>query len=129
MQINRIRSQGAGTSRRSEKDMAVNIQSVGVIGAGQMGNGIAHVCALAGYSVLLNDVSPDRIKARLATVKGNLARQVGSGKIAEAERAAAFGRISAAESYDGLADADLIIEAAVEDETIKREILRNLSKV
>ena len=56
--------------------MAVNIKTVGVIGAGQMGNGIAHVCSLAGYSVMLNDVSPDRIKAGMATINGNMARQV-----------------------------------------------------
>ena len=57
--------------------MALNIKNVGVIGAGQMGNGIAHVCALAGYSVMLNDVSGDRIKAGMATINGNMARQVG----------------------------------------------------
>ena len=66
--------------------MAINIQTVGVIGAGQMGNGIAHVCALAGYSVLLNDVSPDRIKAGMATINGNMARQVGKKSISEDDR-------------------------------------------
>ena len=59
------------------------IQNVGVIGAGQMGNGIAHVCALAGYSVMFNDVSPDRIKEALATINGNMARQVGNKRISE----------------------------------------------
>ena len=56
--------------------MAVNIQTIGVVGAGQMGNGIAHVCALAGFDVMLNDVAPDRIKASLATINGNMAKQV-----------------------------------------------------
>ena len=58
----------------------MNIRKVGIIGAGQMGNGIAHVCALAGYDVLLNDTAKDRIEAALATINGNLARQVKSGK-------------------------------------------------
>ena len=56
------------------KNVAVDIKNVGVIGAGQMGNGIAHVCALAGYSVMLNDVAPDRIKAAMATINGNMAQ-------------------------------------------------------
>src|ERR1700751_640124 len=84
------------------KNMAVTIQSVGVIGAGQMGNGIAHVCALAGYSVLLNDVSPDRIKAGMATINGNMARQVGKKVIAEDDRKSALARIKPAEKYDAL---------------------------
>jgi hypothetical protein len=71
--------------------MTGKIETVGVIGAGQMGNGIAHVCALAGYEVLLHDVSTDRIEAGLATINGNMARQVSSGKITEAERQAALG--------------------------------------
>ena len=61
--------------------MAGKIKKVGVVGAGQMGNGIAHVCALAGYDVLLNDVNVERIKAGLATINGNLARQVSKGTI------------------------------------------------
>ncbi len=86
------------------------IRKIGVIGAGQMGNGIAHVCALAGYDVLLNDVSRDRIEAALATVNGNLARQVKSGKIDEAARTKALKRILAAEKFDHLEDCDLVIE-------------------
>jgi len=66
--------------------MALNIKSVGVIGAGQMGNGIAHVCALAGYSVMLNDVAGDRIKAGLATITGNMARQVSKKIISDDDR-------------------------------------------
>ena len=61
--------------------MAATMTKIGVIGAGQMGNGIAHVCALAGYTVLLNDVSEERVQAGLATIDGNLARQVASGRI------------------------------------------------
>jgi 3-hydroxybutyryl-CoA dehydrogenase len=100
----------------------MQIKKVGVIGAGQMGNGIAHVCALAGYEVGLNDVARDRIEAGLATINGNLARQVRSGKITEADREAALKRIKGVPSYEGFGDTDLVIESAVEDEQIKRKI-------
>ena len=73
--------------------MAVDIKTVGVIGAGQMGNGIAHVCALAGYAVMLNDVAPDRIKSGMATINGNMTRQVSKKAITEEERKAALGLI------------------------------------
>jgi 3-hydroxybutyryl-CoA dehydrogenase len=109
--------------------MAHNIRKVGVIGAGQMGNGIAHVCALAGFDVLLNDVSSDRIKAAIATVNGNMARQVTRNRIAEGERQAALQRISPAEKFDALADCDLVIEAATEKEDVKRKILTALCPV
>jgi 3-hydroxybutyryl-CoA dehydrogenase len=98
------------------------IRKIGVIGAGQMGNGIAHVCALGGLDVLLNDLSPDRIKAGLATINGNMARQVGRGLVSEEQRQAALGRIGAAETYDALADCALVIESAVEKEDIKKKI-------
>ena len=70
------------------------IAKVGIIGAGQMGGGIAHVAALAGYDVLLHDLSPDRIEAGIATISGNMARQVHSGKLEDGIRSAALGRIS-----------------------------------
>ena len=108
--------------------MVTKLSRIGVVGAGQMGNGIAHVCALSGYQVLLNDISGERIKAGLATISGNMARQVSSGKISATERTAALGRIAPAEDYPALADADLVIEAAVEDEAVKRDILANVSK-
>jgi 3-hydroxybutyryl-CoA dehydrogenase len=107
-------------------EMATKLNKVGVIGAGQMGNGIAHVCALAGYKVLLNDVSEERIQAGLATIDGNLARQVASGRIQEAERKAAMGKIEAAPSLDALADVDLAIESATENETVKHKIFAEL---
>jgi 3-hydroxybutyryl-CoA dehydrogenase len=106
--------------------MAVNIQTVGVIGAGQMGNGIAHVCALAGFSVMLNDVAPDRIKAGLATINGNMARQVGKKAINDEDRKAALARIKPADKYDALADCDLVIETAIEKEEAKRKIFADL---
>jgi len=109
--------------------MAHTIRKVGVIGAGQMGNGIAHVCALAGLDVVLNDISQDRIKAAIATVNGNMARQVTRNRIAEEERHAALQRISAAEKLDALSDCDLVIEAATEKEDVKRKILAALCPV
>ena len=106
--------------------MAVNIQSVGVIGAGQMGNGIAHVCALAGFSVMLNDVSPDRIKASLATINGNMTRQVAKKLISEDDRKRALALIKPAEKYDGLSACDIVIETATEKEEVKRKIFADL---
>ncbi len=106
--------------------MAFNIQSVGVIGAGQMGNGIAHVCALAGFSVMLNDVSPDRIKDSLATINGNMTRQVAKKTITEDARKAALALIKPAEKYDAMASCDLVIETAAEKEDVKRKIYSDL---
>src|SRR5207253_11123709 len=93
----------------------MQIKSVGVIGAGQMGNGIAHVCALAGFDVSLNDLSPERIEAGLATINGNPACQVKSGKVSEAERALALKRIKIASNYEDFSSCDLVIESAIED--------------
>ncbi|HEX5509726.1 MAG TPA: 3-hydroxybutyryl-CoA dehydrogenase [Pseudolabrys sp.] len=106
--------------------MAANIQNIGVIGAGQMGNGIAQVCALAGYNVLLNDLSADRIKAGLATINGNLTRQASKKGIADEDRKGALARIKPAEKYDALAACDLVIETATEKEEVKRKIFADL---
>ncbi len=106
--------------------MALKIETVGVIGAGQMGNGIAHVCALAGYSVMLNDVSSDRIKAGMATINGNMAKQVGKKAISEDERKAAVARIKPAEKFDAMAACDIVIETAAEKEDLKRKIFSDL---
>ncbi|RUW60066.1 3-hydroxybutyryl-CoA dehydrogenase [Mesorhizobium sp. M7A.F.Ca.US.008.03.1.1] len=102
------------------------IETIGIIGAGQMGGGIAHVSALSGYKVLIYDISPDRIEKGIATISGNMARQVGSGKLEEKVRNDAMGRISAAPAMADLAGADLVIEAATEDETVKRKIYAQL---
>jgi 3-hydroxybutyryl-CoA dehydrogenase len=99
-----------------------NIETVGIIGAGQMGGGIAHVSALAGYTVLLYDVSPERIETSIATVNGHMARQVSGGKLTDAERQAALARITPVSALQDLAAADLVIEAATEDEGVKRKI-------
>jgi 3-hydroxybutyryl-CoA dehydrogenase len=109
--------------------MALQIGKIGVIGAGQMGNGIAHVSALAGYQVVLNDVSDDRLKSALATINGNLTRQAGKKAITEAQHKQALDRISASESYDALADCDFVIETAVEKEEVKRKIFHDLCAV
>ncbi|MBB6470105.1 3-hydroxybutyryl-CoA dehydrogenase [Aminobacter carboxidus] len=106
--------------------MTGKIETIGIVGAGQMGGGIAHVSALAGYSVLLYDVSLDRIEKGIATINGNLARQVASGKLEDQARKDAMARISSAPAMADLASADLVIEAATEDETIKRKIYAQL---
>jgi 3-hydroxybutyryl-CoA dehydrogenase len=106
--------------------MALHIRKIGVIGAGQMGSGIAHVCALAGFDVKLNDVSPDRLKAAIATINGNMARQVSRKRITEDERQAALKRISPADTFDAFGDCNLVIEAATEKEDVKRTIFANL---
>ena len=109
--------------------MALEIKTIGVVGAGQMGNGIAHVSALAGYNVLLNDIALERITAGLAVVEKNLKRQVSSGKITEAEKVAALKRITPAPEMKDLAPSDLIIESATEDEAVKRKILNAILPV
>ncbi|SCD23186.1 3-hydroxybutyryl-CoA dehydrogenase [Brucella inopinata] len=105
------------------------IKTVGIIGAGQMGSGIAHVCALAGYNVLLHDAAPDRLEKGIATINGNMARQVASGKLQEEQRADAMKLIRPANSMEELAGVDLAIEAATEDETIKRKIFAQLCPI
>ncbi|WP_159586066.1 3-hydroxybutyryl-CoA dehydrogenase [Chelativorans xinjiangense] len=109
--------------------MTGKIETVGIVGAGQMGSGIAHVSALAGYRVKLYDISPERIEAGIATISGNMARQVSSDKLEDKERQKALGRIAPANALEDLADCDLVIEAATEDETIKRKIFAQLCPI
>jgi 3-hydroxybutyryl-CoA dehydrogenase len=109
--------------------MAKTIKKVGVIGAGHMGSGIAHVCALAGLNVVLNDVSADRLKAALATINGNMARQVKRKRITEEQRKESLKRIIPAESIDEFSDCDFVIEAATEKEEIKRKIFAELCPI
>ena len=109
--------------------MANQIKSVGVVGAGQMGSGIAHVCAVAGYDVTVHDIASERLQEMHATISGNLARQVASGKMTEAERETALSRIKPAPEMADLAGMDLVIEAATEDETVKRKIFQQLCPV
>jgi 3-hydroxybutyryl-CoA dehydrogenase len=104
----------------------MDINKIGVIGAGQMGTGIAQVCALAGIEVALNDISEARINAGLATIAGNLARQVERRQVDPPARDAALSRIKPAPGYDAFADSDLVIEAATENEEVKRKIFSKL---
>ncbi|MBN9064100.1 MAG: NAD(P)-binding domain-containing protein, partial [Rhizobiales bacterium] len=106
--------------------MTLPLRTIGIIGAGQMGNGIAHVCALAGYEVLLHDLNEERLKAGLATINGNMARQVSRGLIDEAKRAAALEKIQPETDVAVVAQADLVIEAATENEEIKKKIFQSL---
>jgi 3-hydroxybutyryl-CoA dehydrogenase len=106
--------------------MTFNIETVGVIGAGQMGAGIAEVAAQAGMTVSLTDVAEERINAALATINGHLSRQVSKGQIDEAERRAILDRIRVASTFDKLGDCDLVIEAASENEEVKRKIFTSL---
>ncbi|MET0870121.1 MAG: 3-hydroxybutyryl-CoA dehydrogenase [Methyloceanibacter sp.] len=98
------------------------IHKIGIIGAGQMGSGIAHVIALSGYDVSLYDIAKDKVDAAIGTIDRNLARQVASGKISEDDKRKALARITYADTMGKLGEADLVIEAATEDETVKRKI-------
>ena len=104
----------------------MTISSVGIVGAGQMGNGIAHVFALAGFDVLLNDISEEQLETALETIRRNMSRQVARGKITEAEMEAALARIRTTRTLSELGPSDLIIEAATEREAIKTAIFEDL---
>jgi 3-hydroxybutyryl-CoA dehydrogenase len=106
-----------------------SLKKIGVIGAGQMGNGIAHVCALAGYDVKLNDISEDRIKTGLANINGNMQRQVSKALISESDRQTALARILPAVGFKDLTDCDLVIESASEKEDVKKKIFGELSQM
>jgi 3-hydroxybutyryl-CoA dehydrogenase len=112
-----------GEERKAEQ---MEITSVGVVGAGQMGNGIAHVFALAGYDVLINDVNAESLGKAAQTIAKNMDRQLRSGKITEADRDAALGRITTTTELPDLGRTDLVIEAATEKESIKNAIFEAL---
>ena len=105
-----------------------SIRSIGIIGAGQMGNGIAHVCALAGYDVILNDIDQGRLDAALETIEGNLARQAARNKISDVDRADTLARIRPTLELAEVGKADLVIEAATEDEALKKSIFQKLTE-
>ena len=102
------------------------IEVIGIIGAGQMGNGIAHVSSVAGYSVQLLDMDQERLDAALATIEKNMARQVRRTLLSDEDKAAALGRIQTSLDYASFGDCDIVIEAAAEDESVKREIFKTL---
>ncbi|QBY02308.1 3-hydroxybutyryl-CoA dehydrogenase [Rhodophyticola sp. CCM32] len=104
----------------------MDVQKIGIVGAGQMGNGIAHVCALAGYEVVLNDISQDMLNKAMGLIDRNLERQVSREKISAEEKSAAMGRMSTTLRLADLGPSDLIIEAATERETVKQAIFEDL---
>jgi 3-hydroxybutyryl-CoA dehydrogenase len=108
--------------KTSRETNTMPIRKIGIVGAGQMGSGIAHVVALSGYQAVINDLERDRFDAAIKAIDKNLARQVASGKINEEDRKQTLSRISFAETFSGFGDADLVIEAATEDESVKRKI-------
>jgi 3-hydroxybutyryl-CoA dehydrogenase len=103
------------------------LRRIGVIGSGQMGGGIAHVCALAGYDVVVTDINDDALQRGREAIDRNLSRQVSRGKIREEEKDAALGRIHMGLDYALFGDCDMVIEAATEKEEIKREIFKKLT--
>jgi 3-hydroxybutyryl-CoA dehydrogenase len=105
------------------------IKTIGIIGAGQMGNGIAHVAALAGMDVRLLDINEEVLKQALETIDHNMQRQVRRGMIQDPERKAALKRIKTGTDYAQLKDCDIVVEAASENEQVKREILKKLCPV
>ena len=104
----------------------MGIERIGVVGAGQMGNGIAHVCALAGYEVLMTDISEDALTAAMASVGKNMDRQVSKGLITEDEKSEGLKRIGTTLKLTDLGPTDLVIEAATERETVKQAIFEDL---
>jgi 3-hydroxybutyryl-CoA dehydrogenase len=117
---------GTQSSKAPKEQASIQIKKVGVIGAGQMGSGIAHVAALSGYDVRLNDQAMERVEQALSSINGNLGRQVSKGKLSEQQRSEAMGRILSATNFEAFADADLVIEAASEDVNVKRKIFTAL---
>jgi len=102
------------------------ISKVGIIGAGQMGSGIAHVCALAGFDVVISDISEEQLKKSVGAIEKNMARQVNKGFVSENDKKAALDRIKIGAGYALLTDRDLVIEAATENEEVKKKIFRDL---
>src|SRR5271156_2005466 len=102
------------------------IERIGVIGAGQMGTGISHVLALAGYDVMLDDVNKDALGKALERIEKNMQRQAAKGAISADLIPAALKRIHTTQTLDDLRDRELVIEAAVEDEAVKKKIFQDL---
>ena len=107
----------------------MSIERIAVVGAGHMGSGIAHVLALAGYDVVLEDINAEALDKAIAEIRHNMARQAGRALIQEAEIEPAMARIKTATNFEGFADRDLVIEAVFEDETLKRAIFQELSAI
>jgi 3-hydroxybutyryl-CoA dehydrogenase len=131
-----MRNSQSASNNGSKRDMSDaggagpgGIQRVGVIGAGQMGRGIAHVCALAGIEVVVTDANPSALEMARAAIDAGLSRQVTRGRIHEQDKAAALDRMSLVPDYAAFGDCDMVIEAATEKEDVKREIFKTLVPV
>ena len=113
-------------SEIAKKKMTDDIKAVGVIGAGQMGIGIAHVCAVSGYEVKLIDIADEAITKAMVTIEKNLSRLVAKGKLSVEEQTSAMNLIAAETDYESLKDVDLVIEAATENEEVKTKIFEKI---
>jgi 3-hydroxybutyryl-CoA dehydrogenase len=109
--------------------MALDIKKIGIIGSGQMGKGIAHVFAVAGFEVLLMDIDKDAIKKAMPSIKNSMCRLVEKKKMSDSEMQSSLNRISTNDKMGAFKDCQLVIEAATEDEQVKKEILKDLCKV
>ncbi len=107
-------------------NLTPDIHTIGVIGAGQMGGGIAHVCALAGYAVKLSDVSEEALERSIETMGGHMERQIAKGTISAQDKDAALGRIDTIVGLDAFGDCEVVIESATENEELKKDIFREL---
>ena len=116
-------------SDQSKAPVPAEFKTIGVIGAGQMGSGIAHVCALSGYHVIVQDLGQEQLDKAVEAIEHNLDRQAKRGKIAEADKDAAVARISTSTELSAFGDCELVIEAATENEEIKRSIFQKLCPV
>ncbi len=115
-------------AKRAKLDkLPAKIKKVGIIGAGQMGAGIAHVVSLAGYDVAMSDLAQERVEKAVSLIDKNMARQVTRGLIKDSDKQAALRRINYAPTYEAFSDCDVVIEAATEDESIKRKIFVELT--
>lgn len=109
--------------------MSTEIKSIGIIGAGQMGLGISHVCAASGYNVKLVDIDDAALEKAIGEIDNNLGRLVSRGKISDADKKAAMSKISTDSSFDALGNCDLVIEAATENEEIKNSIYKQVCPI
>jgi 3-hydroxybutyryl-CoA dehydrogenase len=105
----------------------MSIERIGVIGAGQMGNGIAHVLSLAGYDIVLDDINKDQLSKAVERITKNMRRQAARGLVKDDQIEAALKRIRTTTALDDLKDRDLVIEAATEDEAVKKKIFQDLT--
>ncbi len=124
--MNDTAGRAAANAAGKQSKPAITIKSVAVIGAGQMGSGIAHVSAIAGYDVLMVDISDEQLKKALAGIDKNMTRQVSKGALSEADKVAALARIKTANAINAVKDSDLVIEAATENEETKKKIFKDI---